>query len=611
MCGIAGLIQSDGRPVNRDRLSGMVGLLSHRGPDGDGLWTEGPVGLGHRRLSIVDLSATGKQPMHSADERYTISFNGEIYNYKELRESFQVSGFRFQSESDTEVLLALYATHGERMLEKLHGMFAFAIWDREKHTLFFCRDRIGKKPFFWTENGGEFAFASEAKALTLGGRPEIDLQAIRLFLGLQYVPSPRTGFRGVHALPPGHCGIWKDGRVTVRSYAEQALPAYGGSFDEAAREIRRRFEEAVRYRMIADVEVGCFLSGGMDSSAVAAQMARCSSKPIKTFTMGFPNWATDERAEAAAFAASIGAEHRAFEAKPLDAVLLVDKLVDLYDVPYADSSCLPTYLLAQETAKHAKAVMNGDGGDEYFGGYKRYGYFQKALQWRALGRFSILNRLELGSPKVKRMLRTIQALSAGDAAGYAEMFTGSYFSERDLPALLQPDFSKATQGNKAESFIVQQIRAKGVGAALEFDRHSYLPDDLCVKMDRATMAGGLEARSPLLDQDLTRFAESLPVGFHFRNGKQKAVLQAAIADLVPAEVLARPKRGFQVPLGTWFRLPLKPMFEERCLSAGSKLAQVCRPEEVKRLFNEHQRGTEHGNRLWMLLSLATWLERYA
>ncbi len=612
MCGIAGLISRDGRPVDRDRLVGMVEAISHRGPDGEGIWTEGAVGFGHRRLAIVDLSDGGKQPRLSADGRFSITFNGEIYNYQDLKKELEASGSNFRSTSDTEVLLELFAREGEGMLEKLRGMFAFAIWDKQKNELFFARDRIGKKPFFWMNDAAGFAFASEVPALTKPGPVEIDQEALRLFIGLQYVPAPRTGFRGISSLPPAHCGTWKNGTVSIRRYDSfESSPAFTGSFEEAAHETRRLLDEAVRYRMIADVEVGCFLSGGMDSAAVAALMAKHSASQIKTFTMGFPNWAADERAEAETFAKRIGAKHFSFEAKPSDGVALVDDLIDLYGVPYADSSSLPTYLLARETRYHVKAVMNGDGGDEAFGGYNRYRYFLRALSLRGLGRLPLLEKASFGSPKVKRMLRTIQALSAGDAAGYAEMFTGSYFSERDSPALLQANFASATKDSTAEQFIIQNIHTSGVDAALEFDRGSYLPDDLCVKMDRATMAHGLEARSPFLDQDLMRFATRLPSDFHFRGGKQKAVLQAAIADLVPSEVLSRPKRGFQVPLAAWFRDDLRSAFVERCLSSDAKLLDICRKEEVDRYLRENDRGVDHGNRLWMLLSLATWLEKYA
>lgn len=591
----------------------MSGRIAHRGPDGDGLWIEGSAGLAHRRLAIVDLSDAGAQPMTSADGRYVVTFNGEMYNYRELRKQLTDDRESFRSSSDTEVLLKLYERQGEKMLEKLRGMFAFAIWDTQKNELFFARDRIGKKPFFWTNDAHGFTFASEPGALIVSGTPDVDWDAVRLFLGLQYVPSPRTGFLGVHSLPPGHCGFVRDGNVEVKRYASfDAESTLDVSFDEAAQRVRELLDESVRLRMIADVPVGTFLSGGIDSSAIAALMAARSSSPIKTFTMGFPSLGYDEREEARSLATTLGAEHHAFEARPEEALRVIDDVLDAYQAPFADSSAIPTYLLARETRRHVKAVMTGDGGDELFGGYRRYRYFVKALRWRALGRMPGIGSIASFShtPKIVRMIRTIQALSSGDAAGYAELFTGSYFSERDLGALLQPAFAASTEKSRADRFVADTIRAKGVEGAMEFDLNSYLPDDLNVKMDRATMAHALEARSPLLDQELVSYVARLPIEYRFSSRGQKALLVEAVRDVVPPDVFSRPKRGFQVPLAAWFRDKLRSSFVERCLSSDAKLLTVCRKEEVTRYLHENDRGTDHGNRLWMLLSLATWLERY-
>ncbi|HVM90441.1 MAG TPA: asparagine synthase (glutamine-hydrolyzing) [Verrucomicrobiae bacterium] len=611
MCGIAGLISAQQSPVNGDVLSKMSSAIAHRGPDGEGRWTDGECGLVHRRLAIVDLSDAGKQPMLSHDGRFAITFNGEIYNYKELRRELEASGVSLRSTSDTEVLVELYARYGEAMLGRLRGMFAFAIFDTKTRALFFARDRIGKKPFFYRADQAGFVFASELPAFAALGKMEIDWKSIRLFLGLQYVPSPWSGFAGIVSLPPGSCGTWKAGECKTHSYLEPELRPFSGTFNDAVAQTRKLLEEAVRYRLIADVPVGCFLSGGIDSSAVAALMARQSPTPIKTFTMGFPDWKADERAEAEAFAKTIGAEHHSFEARPEDALSLVDELVDLYAAPYADSSGLPSFLLAKHTSGFVKAVMNGDGGDESFVGYNRYCHFKRALAWRWLGFVPGLASFHFGHPKIKRMLRTIKALRRGDAAGYAEMFTGSYFSELDLADLLLPEFANRTQDARAPDFILKEATGNGLETALSFDRRSYLPDDLCVKMDRATMAHGVEARSPLLDQELMRFEKSVPIEWHMMNGKQKAILRDAVASVLPKEIFHRRKRGFQVPLAAWFRGPLKAEFEKRCLAANSKLAQVCRPEAVRKLFDQHQRGRDHGNRLWMLMVLATWLEKYA
>jgi asparagine synthase (glutamine-hydrolysing) len=618
MCGIAGYIAAQGQSVDRVVLDTMSRAIAHRGPDGEGMWVDGECGLAHRRLAIVDLSDSGKQPMLSGDGRYAITFNGEIYNYKELRRELEAAGITLRSTSDTEVLIELYGRYGEAMLGRLRGMFAFAIFDTKSRSLFFARDRIGKKPFFYRAVGESFAFASELPAFAALGKMEPDWNALRLFLGLQYVPSPLTGFKDLASLPPGYCGTWKNGVVATRSYLEPALPKFSGTFNDAVAQTRKLLDEAVRYRLIADVPVGCFLSGGIDSSAVAALMARHSSTPIKTFTMGFSDGKADEREQALAFAKTLGAEHHSFEARAEDALALVDELVNLYCAPYADSSGLPSYLLAKQTRPFAKAVMNGDGGDEIFGGYHRYRHFLRAVSlakpvigWVATNAAWFV--WMFGDERFRRFATTLEGLKKSLGHGYGDLFTGAYFNRDDVKRLLQPEFAKQTAASDAGEYVVAHFNGSlgALGGAMDFDRRSYLPDDLCVKMDRATMAHGVEVRSPLLDQEVVRFANSIPPEWHILNGKKKAVLQAAIADLVPKELLHRPKRGFQVPLAEWFRGPLKAEFEKRCLSSESKLNTVCRPEEVMRFFREHQKGRDHGNRLWMLFVLATWLERYA
>lgn len=618
MCGIAGFVTRDGRPAEAERLRVMAEKLVHRGPDGQGIWNEGGAGLAHRRLAIVDLSENGAQPMVSADGRYAITFNGEIYNYQELRDQLSSNKYQFRSTSDTEVLLALYAQEGEKMLEKLRGMFAFAIWDTREQKLFFARDRIGKKPFFYREDGDGFAFASEAKALVRPGH-EIDWDAVRLFLGLQYVPSPRTGWKGIQSLPPGHCGEVADGKVSVRRYhAFERTPKLDVSFDEAAQDVRRLLEEAVRYRLIADVPVGVFLSGGIDSSAIACLAAREAKPPLQTFTMGFPSLGHDERGEARSLAVKLGAKHHEFEARPEDALAIADELIGHYDQPYADSSALPVWLLSRETRKSVKAVLAGDGGDELFGGYRRYQYFLKAERLKRLGlawlgaNASWAGYALLRDPRVKRFAAMLESMKDGHGAAYGDLFTGSYFNRDDVKRLLVPEFFERTVEADAGSFVrTQYNELLGVEGALDFDLRSYLPDDLNVKMDRASMSHGLEARAPFLDQELVSYAARLPSEYLLRYGEQKPLLNAALRDLVPNEIFARPKRGFQVPLADWFRNELRSVFVERCLSSDASIAQICRMDEMKKLLNENDKGRDHGNRLWMLLSLSTWLERYA
>lgn len=598
MCGIAGEIRQPSQMVDAERLERMSAALARRGPDGQGIWTEGQAGFVHRRLSIIDLSDGGHQPMVSADGRYAITFNGEIYNYRELREQLTESKEQFRSTSDTEVLLVMYAKEGEKMLEKVHGMFAFAIWDNVEKKLFFARDRIGKKPFFYRANSESFLFASELKALGTVEKLEIDEESIKLFLGLQYVPSPRTGFKNILSLEPGMCGTWKDGVLELNKYSTGIAPSKV-SFEEATLEVRKRLKESVRLRLIADVPIGIFLSGGIDSSAVAA-LAKEQGAKLSSFTLGFDEAKFDERDQAAELAKKFGFEHHSFVAKPEDLLAIADEVIKHYDAPFADSSSLNTWILARETKKHVKAVLTGDGGDELFGGYRRYGYYEKALRIHRMGlgwlaiNISWLMSSITRDPRYRRFAETLEGLRKSNAEGYARLFLGAYF---DTP--------------EARAFIVSRFRTDidPIAAAMDFDLHSYLLDDLNVKMDRATMAHGLEARCPLLDQDLVAYVTSLSVEYRYNKAKKKALLVDAVKDLLPAEVGQRPKRGFQVPLATWFRGALRPAFIERCVQSTKLHAYVGR-DKVEQLLKENDLGSDHGNRLWMLYSLATWLEQY-
>ncbi|HEU0051332.1 MAG TPA: asparagine synthase (glutamine-hydrolyzing) [Patescibacteria group bacterium] len=617
MCGIAGEIRFDGTPVDQNELVSRIHTLAHRGPDGEGVWVHGPVGLAHRRLAIIDTTDRGRQPMTNAAGTLCLTFNGEIYNYQELRRELESSGVRFVSDSDSEVLIHLYERDQEKMLKRLRGMFAFAIWDETRQMLFFARDRIGKKPFYYSIDERNFLFASELKALLLNRKPEIDRLAIRTFLGLQYVPAPQTGFAGLCALPPGHFGTVKQHTLSLSSYDRiERVPKFDGDFIQAAKHIRQLMEDAVRLRLVADVPVGAFLSGGIDSSIVTALAARASSHPLQTFTMGFSEFGFDERAQARAFAATLGTRHEEFEAKAGEIASLVDMISSLYDAPYADSSSLPTWLLAKETSRHVKVVLAGDGGDELFGGYRRYQYFLRAIQlpkfFTSMPVLRAVKSFVRRNPKVMRFIRTAKGARESFAEGYASLFAGSYFSEEELSLLLKPDFFIDTERASAEQFIRSHYQNElGAEGALAFDLNSYLPDDLNVKMDRATMAHGLEARAPFLDQELASFAARLPMSFLVTPHESKRILYEAFKDLIPPEIFHRPKRGFQVPLGAWFRTDLRSLFIDRCLSSSAKLALFCEPRMIRRYLLENDRGRDHGNRLWMLLMLETWLEAHS
>lgn len=608
------MIEQNNKPVDAGLLQIMASSLASRGPDDQGVWQKGSVGLVHRRLSIIDLSPLGKQPMISADGRYVITFNGEIYNYLELRRGLKKDGVIFRSQSDTEVLLHLYAKRGREMLHELRGMFAFAIWDQEKRELFFARDRLGQKPFFYRTDEGGFRFASDIRALKEKG-DTVDWEAVRLFLGLQYVPAPRTGYAKIRCLPKGSYGVYSEKGIELNAYSVfNRSNTSTATFEEAASEVKKRLEQSVQYRLIADVPVGLFLSGGMDSAAIAFLAASHTNKPLHTFTVGFSASDFDERVPAEAIAKKIGAVHHAFEASPERMLEVADQVIATYAAPYADSSALPTYLLAGETAGTVKTVMTGDGGDELFGGYRRYRYFQyggKLKQLKMLLPAAAFARAASSvkhDPRYERFAEMLDGLRHSYGLGYAKLFTGAYFHEAALRTLLQPDFFTSTKAVSADRFITEQYQESlGLEGALDFDLHSYLPDDLNVKMDRATMAHGLEARAPFQDHELVEYVSSLSSAFLMNPKLQKPLLREALRNVVPDEVFERPKKGFQVPLAAWFRGPLKQAFEERCLASDTKLTRVMSRERVRDYLERNSRGEDHGNRLWMLYSLSTWL----
>lgn len=617
MCGIAGIVAKQGASPDEGLLRRMAGALGHRGPDSEGIWMQEGVGLAHRRLAIIDLDARASQPMQDRLGTLTIVFNGEIYNYQELRAELKAD---WKTQSDTEVILEGYRAWGDDVVKRLRGMFAFALWDAQKQRLLIARDRIGKKPLFYTTApNGDVLFASEIKAFAGSVELKPDLNDVRTFLGLQYVPTPRTGFKNVLQLPPGHVGIVENDSIVVRSYHTWSRSVRNVSDQTVDEEIRSRLEEAVKIRVLAsDVPVGAFLSGGVDSAAVVAFASKYIDQ-FHTFTMGFSGHPEgDERVEAAKIAAQFGTKHHAFEAKPEDLLKLVDDLVTQYDAPYADSSALPLWLLAEQTAKHCKVVLTGDGGDETFGGYKRYLAYIQAEELSNLPLLSaatsyvlpVVSRL-LDDPRYARFGEVAKAMLAKPEHAYGELFCGSYFNSHLLREIAQQHFLERTTNNDAVRFVAEQMKGKtDLSAAMYFDLMSYLPDDLNVKMDRATMRFGLEARAPFLDQEMVQYALSLPLNQKADRGKTKIALKRALQPILPQEVLMRKKRGFQVPLASWFRGPLKKMLEERCLDPRHPIAEILRPDAIKRLIQENARGADHGNRLWMILTLSTWLTQH-
>jgi asparagine synthase (glutamine-hydrolysing) len=598
--------------VNPHQLSVMSATLVHRGPDSDGTFGDGSAGLAARRLAIIDL-ATGDQPIANEDGRITVVQNGEIYNYRELRHELERAGHRFSTSGDTEVLVHLYEEHGERFAERLRGMFAVALWDSERNRLVLARDRFGIKPLYYREAGDELAFASELRALPRG---EIDLDSLEAFLSFNSVPGPLTIFRGVRKLQPGHVLTWENGRSELIQYARpapvRASEVRGEEEAELVEELRARLRDSVRAHLVSDVPVGVLLSGGIDSSMLAALAAGETSEPLRTFSIGFEERSFDELADARLVAERYGTQHRELVLRP-DAALLLPALAEAFDEPFADSSALPTYLVSQLAAEDVKVALSGEGGDELFGGYYTYAadLLAQKTGWTAPLLRPFIERLPSSSARAsfdyraKRFVRAAHLPPLERHHGWKEIFS--------------PDARAELTGRRSEFDPVGVLRARFAeteGAELlarlqDVDLGTYLVDDLLVKTDRASMAHSLEARVPFLDPVVTNFALALPSRHKVRGLRKKVLLRKAAAPLVPPELLRRRKRGFSIPAAAWLRGELEP-FARDTLSANTLRSQgFFRPEAVTRLIDDHVAGREDLSRqLWGLLSFTLWHERH-
>jgi asparagine synthase (glutamine-hydrolysing) len=621
MCGIAGRFNyKSGAPVAAALVRDMCDLIAHRGPDGDGVWTSGPVGLGHRRLAIIDLSPAGRQPMTTAAGELTITFNGEIYNFLELRRDLEARGHVFHTRTDTEAILAAYREWGIDCLARLRGMFAFALWDAASRKLFIARDRVGKKPLHYQLDRDGLMFASEPKAFLadahFDARP--NLEAISAYLNYQYVPSPLSAFEGVHKLPPAHYLVVHDGRVTVERYWKLSYGAKRQlTEDEACAELLERLREAVRLRLISDVPLGAFLSGGIDSSAVVALMAGLSDAPVKTFSIGFDEKAFDELPYARMIAARYGTDHHEFVVRP-DAVEIFPHLVWHYNEPYADASAIPTYYLSQLARRHVTVALNGDAGDENFAGYRRYITPGPAQQFdklplpvrRAVGGLARVapaaGRTDSLSQRGRRWLRRVSDTPVGRYSRRVMVFDPDL--KRDV---CDPAFLDASGGRGTPRFLSDAFTASDapdfVDALLDVDVSYYLSDCLLVKVDIATMAHGLEGRSPMLDHEFMEFAASLPSNLKLRGETTKYIFKRALRGLLPADIIDRPKKGFSVPLDVWFRNELREMSGDLLL--GGRLASrgYFKPGAVQQLLEEHWAGAANRDtQLWSLLMLESW-----
>ena len=632
MCGITGAIWTDPeKALERDTLQRMTDLLRHRGPDDEGTYVSDfrlrgardaipGVALGHRRLSIIDL-AGGHQPLASEDGSVWVVFNGEIYNFPQLRRRLEGGGHRFRTRSDTETIVHLYEDHGPAFLEHLVGMFALAIWDARRGQLLLARDRLGQKPLVYSHQPGRLLFASQLKSLLeVPGVPrEIDPQALDQYLTYQYVPHPRTIFRGIAKLPPGHYAIYRHDRLEVRPYwqvdfdTEESRPA-----EDYARELRSLLSEAVKLRLQSEVPLGAFLSGGVDSTIVVGLMQQLADEPVRTFSIGFPVPEYDETPFARIAAQRFQTVHEEFRVEP-HAVEILPKLVWHYDEPFGDSSAVPTWYVSELTRQHVTVALTGDGGDELFAGYPRYravwlaGWFERLpglIRRMVAGRYwQWLPASPRQKSRRRRWKRFVEVINQSPSRRYLQWI--AIFNEARRGELYSDEFVATLPEVDPLEFLAAALtsgsRRDPITATSLADLVTYLPCDLMTKVDVASMAHGLECRQPFLDHRVVELAARMPLELKFRRGRGKQILVETFADLLPKAIRRRPKMGFGVPLDHWFRHELKDFAREVLLDPGTLARGYFRPQVVARLLDDHQAGRfDHSIRLWALLVLELW-----
>jgi len=620
MCGICGIINFDSElNVSQHDIDRMVNKLAHRGPDASGLWMGGRVGLGHTRLSIIDLSKAANQPMSNEDASIWITYNGEVYNFQELRDELEAKGHRFKSKSDTEVIIHLYEEKGIDCVKFLRGMFAFGLWDEVKQILFLARDRFGQKPLYYYTDEKKLLFASEIKSILASKLVEIspDYQALYQYLCLGYVPHPNTGFRGIKKLPPGHHLVTDGAKVVLRPYWSLQVETSDNETineTEVSQKLLDLLTEATQMRLVSDVPVGVLLSGGVDSNAVAAMMSRYSDQ-IKTFTVGFEDELYDERKEARLLPEKLGTDHHEMVVKP-DIMEILPNLVRAYDEPFADPSTIPSYYVAQMASQHVKVVLNGDGGDESFAGYGKYvqGMVGTRLQGipASIGGFfsRILDQNRAG--KTKSLSEVLALSGRSPASAFAQL--GLVTPASYVDSLINSNFKDliGTENPLAHLLRCYEKHYSGdtVNTMLAVDRETYLPDDLLFKIDIATMSHGLEARSPFLDHHLVKYVAGLPGNLKLRGWKKKYILKQALRGVLPPQILTRRKRGFDVPIGRWLKNELKEACQD-ALSDNGLLVDIFKKNKLEKMFEDHLHNhREWGRFFWMILMLHLWFELF-
>lgn len=637
MCGIAGGIWLHNAPgLSRDVLRTMTDAIAHRGPDDQGHLIIQPknnpsildappspgVALGFRRLSIIDLAA-GNQPLGNEDGSVQIVFNGEIYNYQELRHRLEGSGHTFRTHTDTETIVHLYEDLGLDCFEHLNGMFAMAIWDQRRERLVLARDRLGKKPLYYSMHDGRLVFASELKSLMQlpGISKEIDPGAIDLYLTYQYIPHPHSIYKGIRKLPPGHFAVFENGELSVQRYWDVDW-SRETPMDQptASRELTTMLADAVRIRLRSDVPLGAFLSGGIDSSLIVAIAQQQLEMPIRTFSIGFSEADFDETHYAKMVADHVGTKHERFEVTP-DALNIIDRLVDQYDEPFGDSSAVPTWYLCELTRQHVTVALSGDGGDELFGGYERYralklsGQLQSWLPVDWLMQSGLIQRLPDSSARrsfLRRVRRFCEALGQPPIDRYMNWI--QIFGEASRLDLYRDSFIEQLPDRNPVLFLADAWRRAGkrdlVSCASTADLQTYLPCDLMTKVDIASMAHSLEARQPMLDYRLVEWAAALPSHLKLRGRRGKCLLMDTYHDLLPKAIWNRSKMGFGVPIAKWFKTSLRDRTYDALLGPDAKCHSFFRREAIETLVEEHMSGrSNQAYRLWNLLFLELWLRK--
>jgi len=625
MCGICGITNFDPQmPVDRKLLQAMCDVIRHRGPDEEGFYNNGNIGLGSRRLKIIDLS-TGQQPIHNEDKTVWIVFNGEIYNYRELRAQLVDKGHQFYTQTDTESIVHLYEEYGERCVDWLRGIFAFAIWDVKKKKLMLARDRVGVKQLYYRIGPGSLSFGSEIKCLLQdpSQKRSIDLMALRDFFTYLYIPGKQTIFEKIYRLPPAHLLICQNGRCSVTRYWElHPRPHQIGSEDDLMEEFRCRFREAVKLRMVSDVPLGAFLSGGIDSSAVVAEMADLSSSPVKTFTIGYEAEGISFGPYARLIAERFGTDHHELVVNP-QIEDIIPTIIRSFDEPFGDSSAIPNYYISKLTREHVTVALSGLGGDEVGGGYERYlgvlvaEYYKKIPKGIREGLIgNLIKRLpdsKQGGLTIDRAKRFIAGIDCDLQERYHRYV--STFAPKELDQLFRYGMYQESKYGPFENGFAQNIRMLSTQDPLTqmifMDFAMYLPDDLLVLTDRLSMAHSLETRVPFLDHRLLEFVATIPSNLKIRGWTKKYLLKKAFAPILPREVLWRRKKGFSVPLAVWFRGALRPFLLDWLSEVRIKRLGFFNEKMVSTLIQEHLACRHnHENKLWALLIFSIWYELY-